>query len=199
MNSNRHSHGKWVIVCFVLLLLSGIRSTASAQVTIELKPTEKTITEDKQKFEDRRRVPAVSLPCSPEEAAWWNALRQASEAVKLSRGDKKLSKKFVQLLQAGAVKSFKAPIADHKPIVLSQTPPHYTSDGRRNRVSGVIALEVELQPDGTVGEVRVLNKLGSGLEKNVIEAARKAVFLPAVKDGKFVSFRVPVQMSFNVF
>ena len=50
-------------------------------------------------------------------------------------------------------------------------------------------MRVEFLADGTVGKVQVLNQLGAGLDENAVAAARKAVFLPAVKDGKFISFR----------
>jgi TonB family protein len=186
-------------VAGVGLLFLGF-SSASAQVQIELKPNEKPTGEKKvQSSESRRQIPEASLNCSPEECTWWNALREAANEVRSSRGDKKDRKRFADLLQEGANKSYNAPIPDRKPMVLVQTLPQYTESGRRQKISGIINLRVEFLADGTVGKVQVLNQLGAGLDENAVAAARKAVFLPAVKDGKFISFAMQVQMSFNVY
>ena len=175
-------------------------SSVSAQVQIELKPNEKPTGEKKvQSSESRRQIPEASLNCSPEECTWWNALREAADEVRSSRGDKKDRKRFADLLQEGVTKSYNAPIPDRKFTLLAQTFPQYTEAGRRNKISGIITLRVEFLADGTVGKVQLLNQLGSGLDENAVAAARKAVFLPAVKDGKFVSFVTQVVMSFNLY
>jgi len=197
MNDNRNRQYMWILMFVVLLTGSG--TIASAQVQIELKPNEKSPTKEKPNFEDHRTIPAASLACTPEEAKWWNAVRTTSEAVRRSRGDKKSRKQFAELLVEGKVNSYTVPIADHKAIVLSQTEPQYTEEARRKRVGGFIGLRLEVLADGTVGKVRTLNSLGSGLDENAIEAARKLVFLPAVKDRKFVDAVIQLEMSFNIY
>jgi outer membrane biosynthesis protein TonB len=157
-------------------------SSASAQVQIELKPNEKPTGEKKvQSSENRRQIPEASLPCSPEECVWWNALREAADQVRSSRGDKKDRKRFADLLQEGASKSYKPPIPDRKPLVLVQTLPQYTEAGRHQQISGIVNLRVEFLADGTIGKIQFLNQLGAGLDENAAAAARKAVFLPSVK------------------
>lgn len=199
MNDTRVSRCEWILRSLVLLLLAGTGTIASAQVQIELKPNEKSPTKEKPNFEDRRTVPEASLACSPEEAKWWNAVRTTSEAVRRSRGDKKDTKQLAELLLEGKLNSYTVPIADHKVIVLSQREPQYTEEARRKRVGGFIGLRLEFLADGTVGKVRTLNSLGSGLDEKAIEAARKAVFLPAVRDRKFVDSVIQVAMSFNIY
>jgi TonB family protein len=81
---------------------------------------------------------------------------------------------------------------------LHKSPPEYSEEARRSNVSGGIALVVEFLQDGTVGEVKIVQGLGFGLDENAAEAARKTVFLPAVKDARFVSVRVPMTMSFSI-
>ena len=198
MNKQNRRSRLFTLAGLGLLFLSV--SSASAQVQIELKPNEKPSAEKKvQSSESRRQIPEGSLNCSPEECAWWNALREAGDEVRLSRGDKKDRKRFADLLQEGVTKSYNAPIPDRKPTVLVQAFPQYTEAGRRNKINGIITLRVEFLADGTVGKVQPLNQLGSGLDENAAAAARKAVFLPAIKDGKFVPFVSQVQMSFNVY
>ena len=144
-------------------------------------------------------IPAATLPCAPEEATWWEDLRAAGKAVQETRGGKKEKEKFLQLLQRGQEKSYQPPITDSRVIVLSRTPPRYSEAARRRKIKGTVAMIVELRPDGFVGEVEIVQALEPGLDENAAEAARRTIFLPPVKDRKFVSFRLPVTMSFNLF
>jgi len=144
-------------------------------------------------------IPAATLPCTPDEAKWWEDLRAAGKAVQETRGGKKEREKFLQLLQQGQERSYQPPIADTKVIVLSKTPPRYSEQARRRMIKGTVALAVELRPDGFVGEVEIVQGLDPGLDENAAEAARRTIFLPPVKDRKFVSFRMPMTMSFNLF
>jgi len=65
-------------------------------------------------------------------------------------------------------------------------------------VSANVGLSVEVRADGTVGNVTLANNPGFGLDDSAVAAAKKAVFLPAVKDGAFVDFIVKMEMSFSV-
>ena len=177
----------------VCLALFAVGAPAVAQVQIDLKP------EDRVKEVDRYRVPESSLPCTPDEGAWWKSLREAGDEVRSSRGDKKSAKKFVELISEGLTKSYLPPVEDRKPVILSKAIPTYASEARQRRLSGTIVMSVQLLPDGTIGEVILRNKLGSGLDEKSIEAARKTVFLPAVKDRKFVSFWLMMEMNFSVY
>jgi TonB family protein len=144
-------------------------------------------------------IPAATLPCTPEETKWWEDLRAAGKAVQETRGGKKETEKFLRLLQQGQEKSYQPPIPDNRVIVLSKVPPRYSEQARRRMIKGTVAMVVELRPDGFVGEVEIVQRLDPGLDENAAEAARRTVFLPPVKDRKFVSFRMPMTMSFNLF
>lgn len=182
------------IVSLIALVLSGIGGQAKAQEEI---PRRQKQLERRSASESK--VPEASLPSSPEELTWWNAIRDAGEAVRLSRGEKKERKKFIELIQEGVDKSYRPPIADRKPLVLSQAEPRYSESARSQRISGAITLQAEMLPDGTVGQVELLSRLGSGLDESAVAAARKAVFLPAIRDRKFVTSIISMEMSFNVY
>lgn len=143
----------------------------------------------------RREIPAATLPCTTDEAGWWSELRAAGEAVRSTMGGKKETKKFLGLLAEGREKSYQPPIPDRGVTVLRQVPFDSTAASREKNISGSMALVVELRPDGTVGEVKIVQGLGYGLDEKAAEAARQMIFLPAVKDRKFVSFRMPMTMS----
>jgi len=147
----------------------------------------------------QREVPEATLPCTPEEAKWWQNLRKAAKAVQDTRGGKREKEKFLGLLQEGQEKSYQPPIPDWRALVLNRLLPSYSEAARRRQIKGSIALVVELRQDGFVGEVEVVKGLDPGLDQNAIEAARRTVFLPRVKDRKFVPFLMPMTMSFNIY
>lgn len=191
------NRNKTLRLSFVFLALLVFSSSSMAQVRIDLKPEDRAKPESKT--EDRYRVPEANIPCSADEATWWKSLREAGDEVRRSRGDKSSSKRFVALISEGASKSYLPPVQDRKAVILSKTEPGYTQEARKRGITGGIAMRVELLPDGTVGEVKLMNNLGAGLDENAVAAARKTVFLPAVKDRKFARHEVLIEMHFSLY
>jgi len=142
----------------------------------------------------RREVPAATFPCTPDEASWWEEVRAAS--AKARRGE---TEKFVQLLKQGQDNKYHVPIPDRGITTLRRVPPRYTDEARRAKISGGIAMVVEFLKDGTIGEIKIVKGLGSGLDEKAADAARQIIFLPAVKDAQFVSARLPMTMSFDLY
>lgn len=147
----------------------------------------------------QREVPEASLPCTADETKWWQAVRETARSVLKSRGGKQETLRFQNLLVEGKEKALLPPIPDSKAFVLSKTEPRYTESARRKRINGYVIVLVELRADGFVGEVDVKLGLDPGLDQNAIEAARRTIFVPAVKDRKFVSSRVSMEMTFNIY
>ncbi|MEK6334298.1 MAG: energy transducer TonB [Acidobacteriota bacterium] len=180
--------------CKILVLSLVISGGALAQSTpaqSESDRAEKTALDALR----RREIPEATLPALPDETRWWNDLRSAGNAVRSTMGDKKQTKKFLGLLAEGRYKSYQPPIPDRGVTVLLQVPFASTAESREKNVSGSLAMVVELRPDGTVGEVKIVQGLGYGLDEKAAEAARQIIFLPAVKERKFVSFLMPMTMS----
>jgi TonB family protein len=144
----------------------------------------------------RKEIPKATLPCTPDEAKWWEEVRAASKQA--IRGGQ-AAEQFVRLIKQGLNKSYAAPIPDREVTVLRRVPPRYTDEARRLKISGGIAMVVEFQKDGAVGEIKIVKGLGAGLDEAAADAARQIVFLPAVKDAKFVSARLPMTMSFDIY
>ncbi len=139
----------------------------------------------------RREIPEATPPYTDEEAIWWNKLRAAGEAVRKTMGDETETKKFRKLLEQGRKESYQPPIANRGATILSQVPFRSTEESLKKNITGSLALVVELRPDGMVGEVKIVQGLGYGLDENAAEAAHRMMFLPAVKDRKFVTFYMP--------
>jgi TonB family protein len=75
---------------------------------------------------------------------------------------------------------------------------NYTDDARRRAIEGDVALEIVIKRDGSVGQVRVLQSLGGGLEQKAIEAVRQWRFAPATRHGAPVDVVVEVSVGFKL-
>jgi protein TonB len=81
-----------------------------------------------------------------------------------------------------------------------QPKPQYTSQAMRAKIQGTVLLECIVQPDGTVGQVRVLRSLDPtfGLDQEAIKAARNWRFKPGIRRGEPVAVLVTIEMAFTL-
>lgn len=84
------------------------------------------------------------------------------------------------------------------PSLLREVKPDYTEEARRRGVEGDVVMEIVVEADGRVGQVRVLQGLGYGLDERAIAAARQWRFSPATRRGAAVSVMVEVAMEFKL-
>jgi TonB family protein len=84
------------------------------------------------------------------------------------------------------------------PVAVKEVKPQYTADAMKAKVEGVVTLECVVQPDGTVGDVRVTKALNPGLDQEAIKAVKQWRFKPGHKDGKAVPVRVTLEMAFTL-
>ena len=61
--------------------------------------------------------------------------------------------------------------------------PIYTDEARRRTIEGDVVLEIVVRRDGSVGDVRVLQGLGGGLNERAMQAVRQWRFAPARRLG----------------
>jgi TonB family protein len=146
-----------------------------------------------------RDLPEASLPCTTDESKWWNDLRAAAKVVNPAQPDQPDIKKIHRLIKEGIDKSYQIPIPDRYATVLWRGHPGPTPQPKFKKINGSIALAVELLPDGTVGEVKIAQGLDPSYDQVAIETARKLLFVPAIKNRKFVSLWMPMTMSFNTY
>jgi len=87
-----------------------------------------------------------------------------------------------------------------KKIRLAMKPePGYTEDARHNQVTGTVVLKCVFASNGSVTNIRTISGLPYGLTEQSIAAARKIKFIPATKDGKFVSMWMQLEYNFNLY
>jgi TonB family protein len=84
------------------------------------------------------------------------------------------------------------------PVPISQPEPAYSELARKLSVSGVVMLNLVVQPDGTAANFKVTKSVGYGLDEKAIEAVRKWRFRPGMKDGAPVPVIASVELNFHL-
>jgi TonB family protein len=91
-----------------------------------------------------------------------------------------------------AVSSFRNPRPTYDPNA------EYSNKARKARVSGTVLLSFVVREDGTTSDIRVIRKLGAGLDEEAIKAVRQWRFEPATIDGNPIPDRITTEMSFHL-
>ncbi|HEX2453315.1 MAG TPA: TonB family protein [Vicinamibacterales bacterium] len=84
------------------------------------------------------------------------------------------------------------------PGLLREIKPDYTEEARRRNLAGDVVLEIIVRADGSVGEVRLLQGLGAGLDQRAIDAVKQWRFSPARRYGTPVDVIVEVAVEFKM-
>ena len=83
---------------------------------------------------------------------------------------------------------------DVKARILTKPMPSFSEAARKKRISGTIILKVVFTSRGTVDNIQVVQAV-PGLTEQAIETAMKIKFMPAMKDGKYVSTTLQLEYS----
>jgi TonB family protein len=84
------------------------------------------------------------------------------------------------------------------PRLLREVKADYTEDARQRGIAGEVLLEIVVRRDGTVGDVRILQGLGDGLNERATQAVRQWRFAPAQRLGAPVDVIVEVAVEFTL-
>ena len=84
------------------------------------------------------------------------------------------------------------------PSLVREVKPQYTEDARRLGVEGDVVLEIVVRSDGSVGQVSIIQRLGSGLDQRAVDAVRQWRFTPARRYGTPVDVLVEVAVEFKL-
>ncbi len=76
--------------------------------------------------------------------------------------------------------------------------PEYSADAREQKIQGEVSVEVTVKTDGKAYDIKVTKSLYPSLDKNAVDAVKNWKFKPAVKDGKPIELRVPIQVQFQL-
>jgi TonB family protein len=85
-----------------------------------------------------------------------------------------------------------------RPRIISKPFAHRTREAREKGVGGEMKVLVLLGADGRVRYIIPLNRLGYGLDEEVLKAASEIKFVPATKNGRPVPYVITVVYAFGL-
>jgi len=86
------------------------------------------------------------------------------------------------------------------PKLTKSARPNYPPEAMRAKVEGRVKMEMVVQADGTVCQVRVVSSLDHnrfGLDDAAVKAVKEMRFTPAMKDGVAVPVLLSTEMAFT--
>ena len=91
------------------------------------------------------------------------------------------------------------PFGISQPAVIHKVDPEYSEEARKAQYSGTVLLSVIVDTQGNPRDIRVIRKLGMGLDEKAVEAVQKWKFRPAMKGATPVNVRATVEVNFKLY
>lgn len=87
-----------------------------------------------------------------------------------------------------------------EPVLMHQVSPVYTSDAVHARAQGLVEVEAVVNPDGSVGAVRIVRALNPpfGLDLEAVRAVKQWRFRPGQRLGRAVPVFVIIELTFGL-
>ncbi len=126
-------------------------------------------------------------------------LRENDEAIPVVEGKGVTFKPIGQTESPSDQQVFRGTQVDRKALVIMKPEPSYTLEARQFQTVGSVVLKVVFAGDGSITNIQVVEDLPRGLTKQAIQSAEKIKFIPAVKDGKYVSMWYQLVYNFNLY
>ncbi len=88
----------------------------------------------------------------------------------------------------------------NKPLnLISKSRTLYTDLARKNKIEGVVILQVEFLANGKIGKMSAIKGLPNGLTEQFLGTAREIKFEPAMKNGIPQTVTKSVQYNFTIY
>jgi TonB family protein len=84
------------------------------------------------------------------------------------------------------------------PSVFTKTEPDYSEEARAARLQGTVILSAVIEEKGTPTDIRVIRKLGMGLDEKAVECVQQWRFKPGRKDGQPVKVIGTIEVNFRL-
>jgi periplasmic protein TonB len=84
------------------------------------------------------------------------------------------------------------------PRLLREVKADYTEEARQRGISGEVVMEIVVRRDGSIGDIKILQGLGGGLNDRAVQAVRQWRFAPAQRQGVPVDVIVEVAVEFKL-
>jgi len=83
-----------------------------------------------------------------------------------------------------------------QPTLREMSQPKY-GEWNLKQLGGLVRMEIDVMPDGTVGTVALVKSAGAELDAVAVDAAKRIRFAPGTKDGKPVAVRLALDLRFD--
>jgi TonB family protein len=84
------------------------------------------------------------------------------------------------------------------PQLVYKVDPEYSEQARKAKFQGTVVLNLVVQRDGSVRDIRIVNSLGLGLDEKAIEAVKQWRFRPGEKNGQAVDVSAIIEVTFRL-
>jgi TonB family protein len=84
------------------------------------------------------------------------------------------------------------------PAIISKPSPRYSEEARQSGIEGVLRVSAVFRTEGSITDIKVVKRLGYGLDEEAIKAARQITFTPGQKDGKPVNVKMTLEYTFHI-
>jgi TonB family protein len=85
------------------------------------------------------------------------------------------------------------------PVLIHSVNAEFSDEARRAKFEGVSVVSLIVDAQGMPQRVRVMRKLGQGLDEKAIEAVRQYRFKPSTYQGKPVPVEITVEVNFHLY
>jgi protein TonB len=83
------------------------------------------------------------------------------------------------------------------PLLIHSVALEYTEAARNAKISGIVLVNLIVEPNGNPSHIRVVHGLGMGLDEKAIQAVQQYKFKPGMKNGKPVRVELTISLNFN--
>jgi TonB family protein len=107
--------------------------------------------------------------------------------------------KLAMLLLIGAV-SLRPQEISHttEPTIIHRVEPQYTKEALDAKLEGQVRLSVVIGADGIPSDIKVVRRLGMGLDEKAVECLQQWRFRPATRHGEPVDQKLTFGMNFRL-
>ena len=84
------------------------------------------------------------------------------------------------------------------PELVFKVDPEYSEQARKSKYQGTVVLNLVVQKDGSVRDIRVMTALGMGLDEKAIDAVKQWRFRPGQKGGQPVDVSAVIEVTFRL-
>jgi periplasmic protein TonB len=84
------------------------------------------------------------------------------------------------------------------PEVIHSVEPEFTEEARKANFQGTVSIQLIVDPQGNPQDVRVLRRLGMGLDQKAVDAVRQYKFKPAMYQGHPVAVQLVIEVDFRL-